>query len=105
MTTAFIAGECDIAAVPLNVAGVLYNKTEGNVRMIAVNTLGVLYVLEAGDTIQSVADLEGKTVYATGQGATPEYILNYILAQNGLEGKVNIEYKGALNLRVGVGRL
>lgn len=94
VTTAFIAGECDIAAVPLNMAGVLYNKTEGNVRMIAVNTLGVLYVLEAGDTIHSIADLEGKTVFATGQGATPEYILDYILAANGLEGKTTVEFKG-----------
>lgn len=94
VTTAFIAGECDIAAVPFNMAGVLYNKTEGNVRMLAVNTLGVLYVLEAGDTIQSVADLEGKTIYATGQGATPEYILNYILEKNGLTDKVTVEFKG-----------
>jgi len=88
-------GEVDIAAVPTNLAATLYNKTNGNVQMAAINTLGVLYILENGDTINSIADLKGKTLYATGQGANPEFIINYILQQNGLEPgtDVQIEYK------------
>ena len=89
-----ISGELDIAAVPTNAAAVLYNKTEGKVRILAINTLGVLHILENGETVQSVADLKGKTILATGQGANPEYVLNYILRQNGLEpGKdVTVEF-------------
>ncbi len=88
-----ISGETDIAAVPLNLAGVLYNKTEGGIVMLAVNTLGVLYILENGETVQSVEDLAGKTLYATGQGSSPEYMLNYLLAQYGLTESVTVEYK------------
>lgn len=91
------SGEADIAAVPTNLAATLYNKTSGGVRLAAVTTLGVLYLLTSGGAkIDSVADLKGKTVYATGQGATPEYAIDYILRQNGLEpGKdVKVEYKG-----------
>ena len=90
-----IKGELDIAAVPTNVASVLYNKTEGQVEILALNTLGVLYVVENGNTIQSVEDLRGKTVYSTGKGATPEYALNYILGENGLTAgtDVTVEYK------------
>ena len=79
VTGKIISGELDIAAVPTNVASTLYNKTEGQVQIAALNTMGVLYVLETGDTIQSVADLAGKTIYATGQGSTPEYALNLVL--------------------------
>jgi len=89
-----ISGEVDIAAVPINLAAVLYNKMDGKVSIIALNTLGVLYILENGDSIRSIADLTGKTIYATGQGATPEYILNYLLERNGVAGSVNIEYIG-----------
>lgn len=85
MTSEIIAGSIDIAAVPTNVAAVLFNKTGGNVKIIAINTLGVLSILENGNTITSVADLKGKTIYATGQAANPEYVLNFILRQNGLE--------------------
>jgi len=88
-----ISGEVDIAAVPLNLASVLYNKTEGQIVMLAVNTLGVLYILENGDSIQTIDDLAGKTLYATGQGSTPEYMLNYLLAQYGLADQVSSEYK------------
>lgn len=90
-----IKGELDIAAVPTNVASVLYNKTEGQVEILALNTLGVLYVVENGDSIQSIEDLRGKTVYSTGQGATPEYALNYILSENGMTvgTDVTVEYK------------
>lgn len=74
-----ITGNFDIAAVPSNLAAVLYSKCPETVRIAAVNTLGVLYVLENGNTVNSIEDLNGKTLYATGQGSTPEYALNYIL--------------------------
>ena len=83
-----IKGEYEIAALPTNLAAALYNKTEGALMIAAVNTLGVLYILENGNTIQSLQDLSGKTIYATGQGSTPEYILNYILAANNIECEV-----------------
>jgi ABC-type nitrate/sulfonate/bicarbonate transport systems, periplasmic components len=88
-------GEVDVAAVPTNLAATLYNKTEGKVQMAAVNTLGVLSILTKGEDISSIKDLKGKTIYSSGQGSTPEYALNYILSQNGLEvGKdVKVEYK------------
>lgn len=90
-----VSGNTDIANVPANLAAVLYNKTEGNVKTAAVNTLGVLYVVSSGEEITSVADLKGKTIYSTGKGTTPEYVLNYILRANGLEPQtdVTIEYK------------
>lgn len=79
------SGEADIAAVPTNLAASLYKKTNGGVKMLAINTEGVLYFVENGDSISSVADLRGKTIYSTGQGANPEYILRYLLTQNGLD--------------------
>ena len=91
-----IKGETDIACVPANLASVIYNKTEGEVEVLAVNTLGVIYIVENGtETVKSVADLKGKTIYASGKGATPEFALNYILRQNGIdpENDVNIEWK------------
>lgn len=95
ITAKFMKGEFDIAAVPVNLAATLYNKMKGNVQVMAVNTLGVLYILENGNSIHSISDLKGKTIYATGKGATPEYILNYLLEQNGIdpEKDVTIEYK------------
>ncbi len=78
-------GELDMAAIPANLAATLYSKTEGKVQVAAVNTLGVLYVVTTGDEIQSVEDLRGKTVYSTGKGTTPEYVLRYILQKNGLD--------------------
>ena len=93
VTAMVIAGEADIAAVPVNLASVLYNKLEGDVRIIAASTLGVLYVLQNGDGVQSFADLAGKTLYATGQASTPEYILQYLLTQNGVADKAQVEYK------------
>lgn len=77
-----ISGEADIAAVPTNLASVLFQKTEGKVQVAALNTLGVLSVLEKGDTIHSMADLSGQTIYVSGQGATPEYVVNYLLNKN-----------------------
>lgn len=95
VTPLIAKGEVDIAAVPANLASVLYNKTEGGVRTIAINTLGVLYVCELGDTVHTVADLRGKTIYASGKGSTPEYGLAYILEKNGLAvgEDVTIEWK------------
>lgn len=89
------SGEIQIAAIPSNLAASLYNKTNGKIQIAAINTLGVLYVLEKGNTINSVTDLKGKTIGATGQGSTPEYILNYILQVNGLskDTDVTIDYK------------
>ena len=92
VTAKIINGEVDIAAVPINLASVLCKKTEGKVNVIAINTLGVLYVLENGNTINSIADLAGKTIWSTGEGSTPEYILNYLLEANGLTGSVKVEY-------------
>lgn len=74
-----IQGNFEIAAVPTNLAAVLYAKTEGAISVAAVNTMGVLHLIENGDTIQSISDLEGKTIYSSGQGSVPEYVLNYIL--------------------------
>lgn len=78
------SGEFDIACIATNLAATLYNKTSGGVQICALNTYGVLYILENGNSISSVDDLAGKTIYATGQGANPEYVLNYILTKNGL---------------------
>lgn len=91
-----VSGEYDIAVLPTNLAATLYNKTGGKIQLTTINTLGVLYLLEAGDTIQSVADLKGKTVYSSGKGTTPEYVFNYILEGNGLVPgtDVTVEYKG-----------
>ena len=74
-----------MAAIPANLAATLYQKTEGAIQVMAVNTLGVLYVVEKGDTVQSVADLAGRTILSTGKGTTPEYVLRYILTQNGID--------------------
>lgn len=79
------SGDVDIAAVPTNLAAALYAKTSGGVQLLAVNTLGVLYVLENGSSIHSVADLKGRTIYASGQGANPEYVMRFLLQQNGLD--------------------
>lgn len=95
LTPKLISGELDVAAVPCNLASVLYNKTNGSVQLAAINTLGVLYIVETGNSIQSVEDLKGKTIYSTGKGTTPEYALNYVLTQNGIDPAkdVTIEYK------------
>lgn len=95
VTPGLVQGKVDIAAVPANLASILYNNTKGEVKVLAVNTLGVLYIVENGATVGSVEDLRGKTIYASGKGATPEYALNYILSENGIEpaADVTIEWK------------
>ena len=85
VTPALIKGDLDVACVPANLASVLYNKTEGGIVCLAVNTLGVLYIVEKGDTVQTVEDLRGRTIVSAGKGATPEYGLRYLLAQNGID--------------------
>ena len=87
-------GELDMAAIPANLAATLYQKTNGGIQAMAVNTLGVLYVVEQGDTVQSMADLKGRTILSTGKGTTPEYVLRYLLNANGIDPDkdVTIEY-------------
>lgn len=86
LTPKLLKGEMDIMAVPANLAAVLYNNTKGQVKMLAVGALGVLYIVEkGGDSVQSIQDLKGKTIYSTGKGTTPEMSLTYLLAQNGLD--------------------
>ena len=84
----------DIAAVPTNLASTLYKKTGGKVQVLALNTLGVLHILTNGETVSSVSDLKGKTIYTSGKGANPEYILRYVLEKNGLnpDTDVTIEF-------------
>ena len=87
-------GEADIAGIATNLAAKLYNKTEGNITVLAVNTLGVLNVVTPnGVEISSLADLKGKKVYTTGQGSNPEYIINYLLDKNGIKDDVTLEFK------------
>lgn len=95
VSAGLIKGDIDIAAIPCNLASVLYNKTEGKIKIAGINTLGVLYIVETGDTIKSVEDLKGKTIYSTGFGTTPQYTLNYLLNSYGIDPAkdVTIEYK------------
>lgn len=93
VTPKIVKGEVDIAAVPANLASVLYNNTKGAIQVLAINTLGVLYIVEKGESVNSIADLEGKTIYASGKSSTPEYALAYILEKAGLSDKVAIEWK------------
>ncbi len=90
-----ISGQVDIACVPVNAGAVLYNKTEGGVKALALTTRGMLYVLEKGDSIKSVGDLEGKTILYAGQGATPEYVTEYILETNGVSAVLETEAEHA----------
>ena len=95
ITGKLIKGQIDIAALPANLASVLYNNTNGEILALDINTLGVLYIVENGETVQSAADLAGKTIYSAGKGSTPEYALNYMLSAAGLTvGKdVFVEFK------------
>ena len=90
-----IKGDVQIAALPCNAAATLYNKSNGKIKVLGINTLGVLYIVEKGNTVQNVADLKGKTIYTTGKGTTPEYTLKYLLKKAGLDAEkdVNIEFK------------
>lgn len=89
-----VKGDIDIAAIPANLAAVLFQKTEGKIKALNINTLGVLYLVENGNQINSFSDLKGKTVYMTGKGTTPEYAFRYLMKANGLnEEDVTIEFK------------
>lgn len=85
VTPSLIKGDLDIACVPANLASVLYSKTEGQIVTLAVNTLGVIYIVENGNAVQSMADLKGTTIVAAGKGSTPEYALRYLLKENGID--------------------
>ena len=89
-----VKGDLDAAAVPANLAATLYNKTNGAVEVACINTLGVLYIVENGETVNSVADLKGQTIVTTGKGTTPEYVMRYVLSENGIDpdSDVTIEY-------------
>ena len=95
VTPALIKGELDMACVPANLAAVFYNKTGGDIEVLAVNTLGVLYIVETGESVQSIADLKGQTIVAAGKGSTPEYALRYLLSENGVDpdNDVTIDWK------------
>lgn len=95
ITPKLIKGDLDIAAVPANLASVLYNKTEGKIKLLAVNNLGVLYIVSKGESVDSLESLRGKTILATGKGTTPEYTLRYILSKNGIDpdNDVTLDFK------------
>ena len=96
LTPRILKGELDILAVPANLGAILYKNSNGAVRMAAVNTLGVIYIVEkGGETVQGLEDLKGRTIYATGKGSTPEYALTYLLSQHGLDisTDVTVEWK------------
>lgn len=92
VVTKLVKSDVDIAAIPANLSSVLFNNTKGALRVLAINTLGVLYIMESGDTITSIEDLSGKTIFSTGKGASPEYALKYLLNAYGIE-DVSIEWK------------
>ena len=80
-----VGGNCDIAAVPINLASTLYQKTGGEVVILCANTLGVLYLVEDGNSVTDISSLKGKTIYAPNPGSTPEYVLRYVLQENGVD--------------------
>lgn len=93
-----VQGNVDVALIPSNLAAVLYNQTKTDagpaIQVAAINTLGVLEVVENGESVQGFADLAGKTVYSTGKGTTPEFVFNHLAQANGLEpGDVTLEFR------------
>lgn len=89
-----VSGSLDIALVPANMASILYQKTGQGIEVLNINTLGVLYVVAGDDSLKTIRDLKGKTVYMTGKGTTPDYVFGHLLSANGLgEGDVTVEYK------------
>ena len=94
ITAGIGACELDIALVPANLASVLYNKTQGGISVIDINTTSVLYIVSSDENLASMKDLAGKTVYLTGKGTTPDYVLQYLLAANDMSADdVTLEYK------------
>lgn len=90
---AMLKGEIDIALLPANAASVLYAKSKGAVRCLNINTLGVLSVVTGDPSVRAFEDLAGRTVYLTGKGTTPEYVMNFLLDAAGIEGSVALEFK------------
>lgn len=89
-----VKGDLDIALIPANVASILYHKTQGGVEVIDINTLGVLYMVSGENDLADFTDLKGKTIYLTGKGTTPDYVLQYLLTANGMSvDDVTLEYK------------
>ena len=83
VVAALANGSADIAALPTNAAAAVYNKTQGKVQVLALNTLGVLYLVTDGSvTVESMADLAGKTIYAPAQN--PSFIFQHLCQANGL---------------------
>ena len=95
VTPKLLQGETDIAAIPANLASVLYHNTEGQIQVLAINTLGVLYIVDMDGSVRSAEDLRGRTIYASGKGATPEFALEYILSANGIDSEkdLTVEWK------------
>lgn len=95
ITPKLIKGDLDMAAIPANLASVFYNNTDGDIQLMAINTLGVIYIVEKGNKIGSLEDLKGETIYATGKGSVPEYALRYLLLQKGIDPDkdINIQWK------------
>jgi NitT/TauT family transport system substrate-binding protein len=93
LVASVIKGDLDIALVPANVASTLYNKTEGGVTVLDINTLSVLYLVTGDESVNGLEDVAGKTIYLTGKGTTPEYALTYLLDKLGLSGQVTLEFK------------
>lgn len=93
LLTKIVGNELDIALIPANMASVLYNKTGGKISVIDINTLGVLYIVTGDAGVTSLADLKGKTIYLTGKGTTPDYVIQYLLKESNLSEDVTLEYK------------
>lgn len=94
LTARIVKGDLDIALLPANVASILYRKTDGGITVIDINTLGVLYLVSGREDIKTVADLKGRTIYLTGKGTTPDFVMQYLLTQNGLTMEdVTLEYR------------
>lgn len=81
---ALTRGELDAACVPVNLAAILYKNTKGALQVSNINTLGVLYIVERGDTVKTIKDLSGRKVYASGKASTPEYVLTHLLNKAGV---------------------
>lgn len=92
LVASFSKKEIDVAAIPANLASNLYNKMDGEIKVAAINTLGVLYIVENGNTIQTPKDLENKTIYSIGKGTTPEGVLKVFIEKNDIK-NLNIEFK------------
>jgi len=93
ISASLVAGNLDIALIPVNLAAVLYNKTDGGVKLAAVNTLGVLYIVSGDPAVTQLSDLAGRTVLSTGRGTTPQFVLDKVLSSSGLTSQVTVDYR------------